>query len=270
MIKTQYLHEIKDPDTNLKKGQKNADVKRVQEWINLWKFYDTNWNLQIEIDGDFGAATEYAVRQFQTYRGLEVDGIAGPKTWKELVRPMREAFDSISFYDEYDLRSRIAAYARQQERSKPTEINSNMGPWVRAYMDGNEGDEWCWCVGFVETILDQAYSSMGNSYKKHFPDPSYFSCDKVLEYAKIHNRLAGKDDLLNGTYVPQTGDMFLLINPVNTTDATHIGIVIECQGNILTTIEGNTDDQIGSRNGGEVCRRTRDFANHLIYVVKQT
>ena len=58
------------------------------------------------------------------------------------------------------------------------------------------------------------------------------------------------------------------MNPQNMNDATHIGIVLECTGQLITTIEGNTDNHVGSRNGGEVCKRTRDFGKHLIQIVR--
>ena len=35
--------------------------------------------------GEFGAATETAVREFQEARGIRVDGICGPETWAALV-----------------------------------------------------------------------------------------------------------------------------------------------------------------------------------------
>ena len=37
-------------------------------------------------DGDFGSATDRAVRQFQTANGLTVDGIVGAKTWSAMLR----------------------------------------------------------------------------------------------------------------------------------------------------------------------------------------
>lgn len=268
MIKDHFQEEIEVPTTLLKRGSQCIEVKRAQEWINLWKFYNASWSQQLVVDGDFGSVTEVVVKQFQVFRGLGDDGIIGPVTWAELVQPMSQAFSLIEFLEETPIGDRVVSVARQHERSKPTEINTNMGPWVRAYMDGNEGSEWYWCVGFVETVLDQAYSSLDLSYKERFPDPSQFSCDKVLSYARENNRLVEHADLLNGNYIPEKGDMFLNMNPDNNKDATHIGIVVECSGNILTTIEGNTDNHIGSRNGGEVCKRTRDFGNHIIQIVR--
>ena len=53
----------------LKRGLKGAPVKRLQE------------KLGIDADGDFGPATEKAVRAFQEANGLAVDGIAGPDTF---------------------------------------------------------------------------------------------------------------------------------------------------------------------------------------------
>lgn len=37
-------------------------------------------------DGEFGDCTDKAVRNFQTERKIEVDGIVGPQTWKELFK----------------------------------------------------------------------------------------------------------------------------------------------------------------------------------------
>ena len=37
-------------------------------------------------NGDFGARTEAAMREFQRRRGLVPDGIVGPKTWAEVNR----------------------------------------------------------------------------------------------------------------------------------------------------------------------------------------
>ena len=36
-------------------------------------------------DGDFGGATDSALRKYQSRNGLTVDGVAGPKTWAKLL-----------------------------------------------------------------------------------------------------------------------------------------------------------------------------------------
>lgn len=61
----------------LKKGAEGPDVRRLQERLNAA-------GIQVVVDGDFGPATEQAVRHFQKERGLGVDGRVGPRTWAEL------------------------------------------------------------------------------------------------------------------------------------------------------------------------------------------
>lgn len=57
----------------------------------------------------------------------------------------------------------------------------------------------------------------------------------------------------NRTVTPQPGDVMILDYG---NGQGHTGIIIEVNGDTLTTIEGNTNDD-GSREGYEVARRTR-------------
>ena len=59
----------------IKKGSKGDDVKFLQSVLNA------NGYSCGSVDGIFGAKTDRAVRQFQTEKGLLVDGIVGLKTW---------------------------------------------------------------------------------------------------------------------------------------------------------------------------------------------
>ena len=64
----------------LRKGNKNIYVKQVQE-----KLLALGYSLGIcGVDGDFGNATEAAVKQFQKDHGLVVDGVVGAKTYAAL------------------------------------------------------------------------------------------------------------------------------------------------------------------------------------------
>ena len=68
----------------IRRGNRNAYVKELQ--TDLSKL---GYNLGIcGIDGDFGTATEKAVKEFQRDHGLAQDGICGPKTWTALQDAM--------------------------------------------------------------------------------------------------------------------------------------------------------------------------------------
>lgn len=63
----------------LKKGMTGNDVKTLQILMNGYNFACGG------ADGDFGAKTEYALKQFQTKYKLGADGIAGNGTWTKLL-----------------------------------------------------------------------------------------------------------------------------------------------------------------------------------------
>lgn len=57
-----------------------------------------------DIGGSFGAATEDAVREFQTERGLRCDGVCGDQTWSALVEAGLELGDRLLYYKRPSLR----------------------------------------------------------------------------------------------------------------------------------------------------------------------
>lgn len=61
----------------VKKGSKGDAVKKIQQILNS-KGY------KLTVDGDFGPATEAAVKAYQAANHLEVDGEVGEKTWASL------------------------------------------------------------------------------------------------------------------------------------------------------------------------------------------
>ncbi|MCP2322837.1 peptidoglycan hydrolase-like protein with peptidoglycan-binding domain [Hamadaea flava] len=60
-------------------GTTSDAVKALQVELNAKR------NLSLTVSGSFDAATDSAVRTFQSHAGIGVDGIAGPITWKNLV-----------------------------------------------------------------------------------------------------------------------------------------------------------------------------------------
>lgn len=64
----------------LRKGDKGEAVAEMQGLLAGLGYDLGKWG----IDGDFGSATEKAVRAFQKASGLTVDGIVGPATWNAL------------------------------------------------------------------------------------------------------------------------------------------------------------------------------------------
>jgi len=62
----------------IKKGSKGDAVKKLQQILNS-KGY------KLSVDGDFGPATEAAVKAYQKANHLEADGEVGEKTWGALI-----------------------------------------------------------------------------------------------------------------------------------------------------------------------------------------
>lgn len=69
----------------LKNGGKNKAVESLQMLLIGHGYEMKNGNKVHGVDGDFGAATENAVRAYQRANGLEVDGVVGPNTWSKLL-----------------------------------------------------------------------------------------------------------------------------------------------------------------------------------------
>ena len=66
----------------IRRGSKGQDVKDCQTML-----YNLGYNLgKYGIDGDFGSATEAAVKEFQRDHKLNADGVVGPLTWDALEK----------------------------------------------------------------------------------------------------------------------------------------------------------------------------------------
>lgn len=75
---TNWMEKLMQTLPELRRGAIGRSVTRAQALANV---YGTG----LTEDGNFGPATDSAVRQLQKRFGLDVDGIVGPKTWAALL-----------------------------------------------------------------------------------------------------------------------------------------------------------------------------------------
>jgi Putative peptidoglycan binding domain len=229
-----------------RRGDTGAAVKSLQEWLCL------SGN-DITIDGEFGPATEQAIKVFQADAGLPVTGLADDETTAALEAPLQRVQACLPADNRMTLGELVVAYANQHLAEHPREIGGeNCGPWVRLYMDGHEGPDWPWCAGFVSFILRQAATTLNIE----LPIQTTFSCDSLAASAAARGRLlpaeqASPEQITSGS--------FFLVRK-SERNWTHTGIVISARDEYLETIEGNTNED-GSREGYEVVSRTRSYAS---------
>ncbi|MEE1200747.1 MAG: peptidoglycan-binding protein [Christensenellales bacterium] len=62
----------------LRRGNQGDEVADLQTILNA------RYGADLDVDGNFGKATEAAVKAFQKANGLTADGVVGAKTWKAL------------------------------------------------------------------------------------------------------------------------------------------------------------------------------------------
>jgi len=258
MKKTDFKDELTIGATQKRNGANNTkkDVRKIQSWLTLFELVNPNNGTLTGIDGDFGPATEKAVMNYQKAKGIAQTGVVDIALFSRLCSPLQKAFETTVTGN--GMRQRILSAAKLHVENFPFEITinaqSNSGPWVRSYMDGKEGSDFLWCMGFVQTIIDQAASSLN----KNFEDlmPSTFSCDTVGITAINKGLLTRFAKVRRDPSVVKPGDIFLIQKAEF--DWIHTGIIISIGNDIFETIEGNTNND-GSHNGNRACKRVRNF-----------
>lgn len=115
-------------------GATGDQVKEIQQWLTDYGYYSG------DIDGDFGASTDKAVRDFQEEAGLIVDGVVGNdtkkamETWDQKLAEVQAA----SGEDTSDV-------SATSSKTTTTTSKKNYATAVRSYSSrGYSGD--CWDV----------------------------------------------------------------------------------------------------------------------------
>jgi hypothetical protein len=236
-------------EQDIQRGARGAPARRVQEWLSLNGHPTT-------VDGDFGGGTERAVRSFQSAAGIGASGVVTRATWERLVAPLAKALETQP--SSGSIQQAVLAVAQAPLAQKPREVGGpNAGPWVRLYMNGNEGPEWAWCAGFVCFVMAQACSRLGISV----PVKPTFSCDSLAAHAKAAGLFVAGRDIESGKRpTSELGEVCLFLCRRTDDDWTHVGFAYDFDRSLaFATLEGNTNDE-GSREGYEVCCRSRSVA----------
>lgn len=74
---------------HLERGDEGEQVAQLQRDLRAMAYEDEAGN-ELVIDGEFGPATEYAVRRLQSYHGIDVDGVYGPLSDAKLMSEIRK------------------------------------------------------------------------------------------------------------------------------------------------------------------------------------
>lgn len=228
-------------------------ARLIQEWLCLNGF-------NIRIDGDYGPATEAAVRRFQTKSKMQATGVTDEYTYRALTAPMTRVCRMLGSTAE-SFTERVVAAARLHLKESPREVGGkNKGPWVRLYTGGKDGEDYPWCAGFVSYLMKQAA-------EMRRPNPmkikATLSCDELVAQAKEHEMFVSEEQILSKEVAIEDlkpGTLFVIRNPKNENDWIHTGVVTAFLPKFVETIEGNTNDT-GDREGYEVCKRLRSYRN---------
>ncbi len=209
----------------------------------------------LPLSGTYSAATEAAVRQFQSRsldvagRALKIDGKVGQLTWGALFGP-----------DDIPAAAESSAVAREALRIAGTQLHvredplgSNRGTEIDAFLravglDPKKGS-YPWCVAFAYWCYAEGAAALSTDN----PLPAtpgvldhWNKAKKISRAKRISANAVVKDPSLISPgmlFVIDTGG-----------GEGHMGIVESVSGGLLTTIEGNTNDG-GTRDGIGVFRR---------------
>jgi hypothetical protein len=267
LLKRSYLKEISAISKTYKKGDKGAEVLKIKEWLMLWQLNENYVDIILDLDTVFDSKTESLVLQVQKFINLKPTGIVDAITWERMVAPLKDAF-STRFYNKQTIRDKLKYFATKHLQFRSSELEeNNMGPWIRSYMDGNDGSAYYWCQGLVCTLLDQTFSSIGEYFDLYYANT--WVCEVMRNYARDRGLLVTKEQLVNKDYIPQEGDIVLYIEGSGQV-AHHTEIVYEILDKkigIMRTIGGNTNFS-GSRNGVGTFVVDRNFLTDNVEIVK--
>ncbi|MDX2592793.1 peptidoglycan-binding protein [Streptomyces sp. WI03-4A] len=226
---------------NIVKGQRSGCVTELQSLLN-------HHGADLAVDGDFGPATDSAVRDFQAEKGLSVDGQVGPNTKAALygaVTPPSSPPPGGGYGKILDVAA--AEVGTVEGSARANSYGSAVGLSLST-------SNYAWCATFVSWVAKQTgASSYRNTYVSGWV--------KQARAGNYH---------LSVTTSPQPGDIVAFDwNGGNdyTGGHEHIGIVRTVSGGSgFTTVEGNTGNPNGGSDGVYVKNRSMNSGYDVLFI----
>jgi len=221
-------------------GQRSGCVTELQSLLN-------HHGADLAVDGDFGPLTGSAVRDFQSEKGLSVDGKVGPNTKAALygaVTPPSSPAPGGGYAKMLDVAAAEVGTAEGSARA------NSYGSAVGLSLSTSG---YAWCATFVSWVAKQTgATSYRNTYVSGWV--------KQARAGNYH---------LSVTSNPQPGDIVAFDwNGGNdfTGGHEHIGIVRSVSGSSFTTVEGNTSNPNGGGDGVYVKSRSTNSSYDVLFI----
>lgn len=197
------------PTSTLRKGAIGSDVKWVQNRL-------IKLGYEVANDGIYSSGTYNAVKKFQTYWGLDVDGIFGTASLDRLITAVN------LLNSNNKLISTAVKYVGVTEPSGDDDIIKSYNNLAGASF----GYSVAWCQMFV--VMMQKYAGLAPYITA--------SCTTARNYYK-----------LKGVWVTAPKPGYLIYFDWDRSgDCDHVGIVVSVIGNTVGVIEGNASNSTGN------------------------
>ena len=95
MLKTTYQKEllITAPQKRNSTASNKKDILKIQAWLNLYELLHPGAGTLTGIDGDFGPATDQAVKNYQKIIKVNQTGVADQALFSTICLPLKNAFE---------------------------------------------------------------------------------------------------------------------------------------------------------------------------------
>lgn len=142
--------------------------------------------------------------------------------------------------------------------SDGTKNYTEYGLWYNQQQDEPGGYERAaWCAMFVSWCAQQSGISQDAIWHHAY---TVYGVNWFLEQDRAYTR----QQVADGEYTPQPGDIVYFKSKRNGDKVNHVGIVVKYEDGVLYAVEGNTNDTAYSTNGGQVCLKSYKISDTFI------